>query len=228
MLTCEIMTAHPVSGTPATTVERALAAMRRGRFRHLPVVVDGRLHGVLSDRDLQRAVAAGTPAGAPIAPLVQAPALCVTPGTPAEDCARLMEVNKIGCLPVVTVVPAAGPAAGGAGRDERLVGIVTDSDVLRAFVRTRGILPPGSRLVVDLRRPRPDLLAASRVLAAQDAPILSLATEPLEPEEAGEPAGDGEGELRLIVRVGTIYPGPIVAALRAAGLACEAPRRTGG
>jgi CBS domain-containing protein len=33
------------------------------------------------------------------------------PETPAEDCARLMEVNKIGCLPVVTPVPAEASAA---------------------------------------------------------------------------------------------------------------------
>ena len=63
----EIMTRRPVSGTPQMPLRRAQTVLRRGRFRHLPILEGGRLRGVLSDRDLQRALAAGRapPPGCP-------------------------------------------------------------------------------------------------------------------------------------------------------------------
>jgi CBS domain-containing protein len=59
MLAHEIMTRRPLTATPQTSLRRARGLLRRGRFRRLPIVRDGQPCGVLSDRDLQRALAAG-------------------------------------------------------------------------------------------------------------------------------------------------------------------------
>jgi CBS domain-containing protein len=50
----EVMTSDPTSVTPATTVDAAMALITRRRFRHLPVVQDGRLLAVVSSGDLTR------------------------------------------------------------------------------------------------------------------------------------------------------------------------------
>jgi acetoin utilization protein AcuB len=192
-------------------IRRAQTVLRRGRFRHLPILEAGRLRGVLSDRDLQRALAAGHSADAPVGPLVRAPAITAAPDTPVEALARLLRDNKIGCVPIVEPAPA---ASGG----EALVGIVTESDVFEAYVRALGIAGPGSPLVVRLEEPAADLGRLASALAGSAAPLLSLVTEPLPPGPGGDP---GRPRLRLTLRLGTINPGPVRAALRAAGLDVE-------
>jgi acetoin utilization protein AcuB len=211
MLAQEIMTRRPVTGTPQMPVRRAQAVLRRGRFRHLPILDGGRLRGVLSDRDLQRALAAGRSADEPVAALVRSPAVTAAPDTPVEEIARLLQDNKIGCAPIMEVTPAGG---------ETLVGIVTESDVFGALVRALGIGEPGSPVAVQLQEPARDLLRVAQVLAERDAALLSLVTEPLPPTPGETPGRPG---LRLTLRLGTINPGPLRAALLAAGLDVEGP-----
>jgi CBS domain-containing protein len=55
MLARAIMSRNVVTATPETTVEEAMAIMDRGYFRHLPVLDDGRLVGIVSVRDTVRA-----------------------------------------------------------------------------------------------------------------------------------------------------------------------------
>jgi acetoin utilization protein AcuB len=205
----EIMTRRPVTGTPQMPLRRAQTVLRRGRFRHLPILEAGRLRGVLSDRDLQRALAAGRSADAPVGPLVRAPAITAAPDTPVEALARLLRDNKIGCVPIVEPAEAGG---------EALVGIVTESDVFEAYVRALGLAGPGSPLVVRLEEPAADLGRLAAALEGCAAPLLSLVTEPVPPARGGDP---GRPRLRLTLRLGTINPGPIRAALRAAGLDVE-------
>jgi acetoin utilization protein AcuB len=223
----ELMTPRPVAGTPETTIRKALVLLRRGRFRHLPVVRGGRLWGVVSDRDLQRALAGGAAEDDPLAALVHRPPITAAPDTPVEELARLLLDNKIGCLPIVWAAPAAPAApavpptpAADEGAGEVLVGIVTESDVFRAFMRALGVLDPGSRVVVHLYEPSRDLVGVARVLAERNPLLLALTTTPLGtgPDDvAGQPA------LRLVLRLGTIDPRPVVAALTAAGLLVERP-----
>jgi acetoin utilization protein AcuB len=226
MLAHEIMTRRPVTGTPRMTIRRALTVLRRRRGRHLPILRDGRLQGILSDRDLQRALAAGRAEDDPVADLVRTPAITAAPDTPVEEIARLLLDNKIGCVPIVWRPPGAPTAgsvsdAGDAGdTGEALVGIVTESDVFAAFMGALGITEPGSRVVVRLADPGADLPRVALALSGQAAPLLALSTEPL---PAGPADAPGRPGLRLILRLGTINPRPIEAALAAAGLALERP-----
>jgi acetoin utilization protein AcuB len=211
MLAQEIMTRRPVTGTPQMPIRRAQAVLRRGRLRHLPVVDGGRLRGVLSDRDRQRALAAGRAEDEPVAELVRSPTPPAAPDTPVEALARLLQDNRIGCVPIVELSPAGS---------EALVGIVTESDVFAAFARAMGIAASGSPVVVRLQEPVADLLRVARVLAGHDPPVLALFTEPL-PQEPGDTPG--RPRLRLILRAGTINPRLNAIALAAAGLRVERP-----
>jgi acetoin utilization protein AcuB len=124
-------------GRPATTISadatcrQAIDSMRAGRIRHLPVVDRGRLVGIVTDRDLRQVVF--DPAiqerlsqddgdildTRTIRDVMTWAVISIGPETDLRQAARLMYEQKIGALPVVE---------GG-----RVLGVLTEHDVLRAF-----------------------------------------------------------------------------------------------
>jgi acetoin utilization protein AcuB len=112
-------------------VHTAAQTMRARRIRHLPVVDrDRKLVGIVTDRDLRQVLFApsvharlGAVAAAletlTVDDIMTRGVLTVRPGTEIREAARLMHERKIGALPVVEA--------------DRVVGILTESDVLRAF-----------------------------------------------------------------------------------------------
>ena len=112
----DVMAIHPITVRPHETARHAYQLMRDNRFRHLPVVEDGRLVGILSDRDLRPVLLSPGLARARVRELMSEDLTTVGPETPIEEAASLLVVKKIGCLPVVA--------------QGRLVGIVTETDLL--------------------------------------------------------------------------------------------------
>jgi CBS domain-containing membrane protein len=105
--------------------------MSLGRIRHLPVVDEGRVVGVVSQRDLfKSALAAALGYGETaqkkllktlrVKEVMSEPAIIISPEATIRQAARLMLEKKIGCLPVV--------------QGHTLVGIVTETDLLRHVV----------------------------------------------------------------------------------------------
>jgi acetoin utilization protein AcuB len=118
---------------PAVTIRRDATAqaawdvMRARRIRHLPVVsADDRLVGIVTDRDLRQVPFApdssgqAMPAALRVERVMTAAVMSVRPETEVREAARLMHEQKIGALPVV--------------EGERVVGMLTESDLLRALV----------------------------------------------------------------------------------------------
>ncbi len=120
VLARQIMTASVVTLPPDAALAEAWEIVRRRRFRHVPVLTrEGRLVGILSDRDLFRA-GEGRP-GLRVADAMSTRVLTATPDTEIREVARVLVAERIGCLPIV------GPA-------HELVGILTTTDVLRCVV----------------------------------------------------------------------------------------------
>ena len=111
----DVMTRQLVTIGPETSCEKAERLMEEHRVRHLPVVDAGRLIGMVTDRD------ARARGGDAVARIMTADPVTVTARMRVEHAARLMLEGHFGSLPVVD---------GGA-----LVGIVTYTDLLHAFVR---------------------------------------------------------------------------------------------
>jgi acetoin utilization protein AcuB len=135
---------------PDTLIVEAARLMARRRIRRLPVVVPGpqgdRLVGILTATDLLHAFpsdvnpfalhsAAAARSVVKVGELVHHELVTVRPDEPVEAAATLMRERKVGGLPVV--------------RDGRLVGVITESDVFRAFVSLFAATRPGVRVTFD-------------------------------------------------------------------------------
>ena len=132
MHVARIMTEKPVTILRNQTLGQALESMEAIGCHHLPVVsAEKHLVGMLSERDCLTAL--NLPyamrdqwhecplASDVLVRTVMTPApIVIEPDTPADEAARLMLVNYIGCLPVM--------------RGETLVGIVTQTDILMTFM----------------------------------------------------------------------------------------------
>lgn len=128
----DVMVRDPQTVTPSTTVWTALALMRQGDVRHLPVVDDdGTLRGILSNRDFRRLLdfmdAEGRiPHVRDIAVseiMTKVPhVISAHPDTPVVNVAQLMVTRKVGAMPIVDA-------------QRRVVGILTQKDVLRELLR---------------------------------------------------------------------------------------------
>jgi acetoin utilization protein AcuB len=119
MFVRQIMTRRVVTVSPDTTLAEARRLLDEHRFRHLPVLVNGRLVGIISDRDLRSAAGANGRQTA-VGGLMTPKPFTVSSDTRVEEAARLMLDCRIGGLPVVD--------------GHELVGIVTGDDLLRALV----------------------------------------------------------------------------------------------
>ncbi len=134
MLIVDWMTKKPVTVRRTDSLAEAQRLLAKHRFRQLPVTEHGRLIGIVSDRDLRAAGADSARVG---------DVMSYDPETIAESesvdaAAHRLRSWKINALPVV--------------RDATLVGLITTSDVLDAFVAFSGVAEPSYRIVVVPQR----------------------------------------------------------------------------
>jgi len=127
----DLMAQDPATLDRNETLDIPDTIMNLGRIRHMPVVEDGRVVGILSQRDLFRsalivALGFGRKTTSALIKTIRVkevmtkPAITITADAAVSDAARLMIEKKIGCLPVV--------------ENERLIGLITETDILRSVV----------------------------------------------------------------------------------------------
>jgi acetoin utilization protein AcuB len=125
----DIMSVKPITVDPETLMLEARQRMMDGRIRHLVVTEDSRIVGIVTDRDIRLNLPSPATslsvweinfllARLTVREVMTGSVVVVDPDRPAAEAARIMLDHKIGALPVVD---------GG-----RLVGIVTESDFVRA------------------------------------------------------------------------------------------------
>jgi acetoin utilization protein AcuB len=195
MLVEQIMQSTLVTVTPETTLAEARRLTRQRGIRHVLVVANDRLVGIVSDRDLKDAT--GETA---VSEIMTRAVITVAPNAPVEDAGRVMVREKISALPVTL---------GG-----RLVGIVTETDVLQLFVRALGAMEPSSRVDVQLGPDRAALADVVRIVEAAGTPISSILT-----------LAGPDGSREVVIRVPTINPVSVVHALVANSYPITAPWR---
>lgn len=132
MIARDLMTVDPVTVNPKTSIAEAWDLMRELQIRHVPVVQDGALVGMLSDRDLghldigrvlalEGASAARAEFARPVIESMSADVISVHPETEVADVIGLLLEGRVGALPVIRP-------------DTReVLGIISYVDILRAL-----------------------------------------------------------------------------------------------
>ncbi len=185
MLVRDWMTPDPVTITPDTPVLEAIKLLKEKGFRRLPVLENERLVGIVTDKDLKDAMPSKATtlsvwelnyllSKLTVSEVMAKPVITVQAEEPLEEAALLMEEYKVGGLPVLD--------------GNKLAGIITITDVLRAFIEVMGMKEGGVRITFDVPD-RPGALAQA-AQAVPPANIVSVAT-----------AGKHEGLRRIVMRV---------------------------
>lgn len=200
------MSSDPVTVTARTPFQDALKIMREHKFRRLPVVDDaGRLKGIVSERDLL--YASPSPATSlsvwelnyllsklDIEEIMTQDVVSTTPDTPIEDAARQIVDNKIGGMPVVD-------------EDNRVVGVITETDIFKTFVEMLGGGEAGLRLTLEVPERKGVLAELSKAIFELGGNIVSV----------GSFWGDAPDERELVVKVRDVSRDQLVDSLESLG-----------
>ena len=199
------MMRNPVYVDEKDSMKKAMDLLREHEIRHLPVLKDGeKLVGIVSERDIKQA--SPSPATAleireiyylldkvKVKQIMARRPYTISSTAPIEEAALIMREKKIGCLPVI--------------EEGRLVGILTETDILDAFIEAMGVSGPGYRVELALPN-RPGMLyEVLKLLKDFDVNIVSVATA----------AHEDSGMKVLILRMETKNYKVLKSALRKAG-----------
>ena len=150
MFVKNFMTYNPVVISPDDNFPQAMNVIRKRKIRHLPVIERDKLVGIVVEKDLL----SNQPSPATtlslyeiyslletlrIRQIMSRPVITVAGDCPLEEAARIMVENKISCLPVM--------------EGDKLVGIITETDVFKVLVEVLGGKEDGVRLTLASARP---------------------------------------------------------------------------
>lgn len=166
MLVRECMTANPIKVHPESDPLAALGLCKSARIRRLPVVdAEDHLVGIVTRNMLEQFLAKAPSPGVmkrqhSIEQVMVNPALSVAPDYPLEEAARLMVAHKIGSLPVVD--------------EDKLIGIITETDIFKQFVEILGGQSAATRLTVEVADTPGELAKVVNVVAALQGNVCSV------------------------------------------------------
>jgi len=175
MLIQDWMSKSPVTAKPSTSIMKAAKLMKENGFRRLPVIDDdGRLVGIVSDRDIKEA----SPSKATtldmhelyyllseikVGDIMTKTVVSIGPEDTVEKAAVLMLRHNVGGMPVID-------------KDNKVVGVITDSDIFKVLVSITGVLSGGLQFAFELPNVSGSLKTVLDDLKADDVRILSILT----------------------------------------------------
>jgi len=174
MIVANRMKRNPVVVDEGDSMKRAMELLKEHEIRHLPVLKDGeKLVGILSERDIKQASPSSATAleireifylldKVKVKQIMTRRPYTVSSTTPIEEAALIIREKKIGCLPVVD--------------EGRLVGILTETDIIDAFIAAMGVNGPGYRIELALQNRPGKLLELLKLLKDFEANVVSVAT----------------------------------------------------
>lgn len=120
---------HPVrTVTAQLDYRRAFDLLHAHGIHHLPVVEGRHVVGMVAHRDLLVAAANFGPVTVPVGEIMKAPPVCISEGADIKEAARLLVLHHIGSLPVLD-------------DEDKLVGIITETDIFKIMAGMIGALP---------------------------------------------------------------------------------------
>ncbi len=160
-----LMIADPITVTEKASIQEAIEIMKTNSIRHLPVVGDGNvLKGFVTLADLKTGFIPSMVADVSLKDLMIKDPVTVGPDDYIEIAAQLIYKHKIGGMPVV--------------KDRRLVGVITQTDILRAFIDMMGILTASSRIDVVIGREPGSFKKALQIIHDSGCDIINVGVKP--------------------------------------------------
>jgi acetoin utilization protein AcuB len=176
MLVRERMSQEPVTITSDVSVTDALRLMRERKVRRMPVLDShGKLVGIVSDQDLLYASPSPVSslsvwemnyllARLKVEEVMTRKVITVTEDTPLEEAACIMADSKIGGLPVM--------------REDKLVGIITETDLFKAFLEMLGARQAGVRVTALIPSAKGTLAKIANAIFGVGGDIIALSASP--------------------------------------------------
>jgi len=161
MLVDNRMTKQPITIGPDEYLSAAKNKMAAGRFRRLPVVSDGALVGLITERDLRQHI--GHLDQVKVNGAMSEKLFTIGPSATVEEAAQILLKRQIGGLPVV--------------EKNALIGVITTNDIMKAFLDVMGASAEGSaRVDFILEGEERGLTEASRIVSREGGEILGVGT----------------------------------------------------
>jgi acetoin utilization protein AcuB len=162
MLVGERMSRPVISLTPEMAGTDALALFRKEHIRRAPVVKNGKLVGIVSDKDLMNASPSTVISLSvweinyliskiKVLDVMTKKVLTVKADTPIEEAARIMADNKIGGLPVID--------------EGNVVGMITETDLFKIFLELMGAREKGVRVTAQIEEKPGQLAKLTKAIA---------------------------------------------------------------
>ena len=180
---------HPViTIPPEMPVVEAIDLMKREHIRRAPVMKDGKLVGIVSDKDLLNA----SPSTATtlsvweinyliskilVKDVMTKKVITITEDTPIEEAARIMVDSKIGGMPVM--------------RGEAIVGMITETDLFKVFSELLGARHMGVRVTALIKDEPGQIARITKAIANKDGNILAF----------GQVAGEDTSNWMVVFKV---------------------------
>lgn len=207
----DIMRKSLVTINPTTTIGEALLLLRANRIRHLPVIDQGNLVGIVSDRDLRDALPSRLLTHdddemvlhKPVADIMHRQVITAHPLDFIEDAAVQIYEHKIGSLPIV--------------EGNRLVGMITESDLFYSLIELFGVNKPSSHIEVEVDDRVGMLAEVSQVMREAQVNVTSVVVFP----------GKKPAKKNLVFRVQTIDPRALIQLLADKGFTVVGPAEGG-
>jgi acetoin utilization protein AcuB len=156
-----LMIPNPITITANSSIPEAIELMKINSIRHLPVVSEGnQLEGFLTLADLKQGLIPSMLGDLTLQDLMIREPITVGPDDELETAAQLIYQHKIGGMPVV--------------ENGKLVGIITASDILRAFIDMMGILSSTSRIDVVIGNRPGALRKAMQIVTDKGGDIINV------------------------------------------------------
>ncbi|MBP1947824.1 acetoin utilization AcuB family protein [Virgibacillus litoralis] len=202
MLVEEIMKKEIITLPKTASIAEALQLLHENRIRHIPIIDDNRcVIGIVSDRDVRDASPSILKKDADqstleneIQSIMTQDVITVHPLDFVEEIARVFYDEAFACLPVV--------------RENKLVGIITERDMLHTFIQLTGTNVQSSQIEIKVPHKPGILPEVAAIFGARKANITSVLIYPY----------NNDPNFKILVfRIQTMNPMPVVHDLRDAG-----------
>lgn len=202
MIVEEIMNSDVAFLAPTDTISKAILLMASKKIRHIPIV-NGQQHvvGLITDRDIKDAAPSIFRANdnkedleKPLSSIMKENVITGHPLDFVEEIAALFYEHKISCMPII--------------KDQCLVGIVTETDLLHTLVELTGAHQPGSQIEVKVPNKAGMLLDIATIIKNHKANIQSVLVYP--------DKKDINYKI-IVIRVQTMNPFAVIEDLKLAG-----------